>query len=61
MTIQGVFGLIPNIYGKGAAAKQVYELMVRMRREMGGNEPQVSVSAWTGEQQLDSDVMYSLL
>ena len=42
MTIQGVFGLIPNIYGKGAAAKQVYELMVRMRREMGGNEPQVS-------------------
>lgn len=42
MTIQGVFGLIPNIYGKGAAAKQVYELMVRMRREMGGNEPQVT-------------------
>lgn len=42
MTVQGVFGLIPNIYGKGAAAKQVYELMVRMRREMGGNEPQVT-------------------
>ncbi|KAG7165708.1 Vacuolar protein sorting-associated protein 33A-like 2, partial [Homarus americanus] len=42
MTIQGVFGLIPNIYGKGQSAKQVYELMVRMRREMGGNEPQVS-------------------
>ncbi|KAG7172080.1 Vacuolar protein sorting-associated protein 33A-like 1 [Homarus americanus] len=42
MTIQGVFGLIPNIYGKGQSAKQVYELMVRMRREMGGNEPQVT-------------------
>ncbi|KAK8743146.1 hypothetical protein OTU49_001558 [Cherax quadricarinatus] len=42
MTIQGIFGLIPNIYGKGPAAKQVYELMVRMRREMGGNEPQVT-------------------
>ena len=41
MTIQGIFGLIPNIYGKGSAAKHVYELMVRMRREMGGNEPQV--------------------
>ncbi|XP_037796151.1 vacuolar protein sorting-associated protein 33A-like [Penaeus monodon] len=42
MSIQGIFGLIPNIYGKGHAAKQVYELMVRMRREMGGNEPQVT-------------------
>ncbi|XP_066982129.1 vacuolar protein sorting-associated protein 33A isoform X1 [Macrobrachium rosenbergii] len=42
MTVQGIFGLIPNIYGKGDAAKQVYELMVRMRREMGGNEPQVT-------------------
>ncbi|KAG0729931.1 Vacuolar protein sorting-associated protein 33A [Chionoecetes opilio] len=42
MTLQGVFGLIPNIYGKGTAAKQVYDLMVRMRREMGGNEPQVT-------------------
>ncbi|XP_071512987.1 vacuolar protein sorting-associated protein 33A isoform X2 [Panulirus ornatus] len=41
MIIQGIFGLIPNIHGKGPAAKQVYELMVRMRREMGGNEPQV--------------------
>ncbi|XP_045606207.1 vacuolar protein sorting-associated protein 33A [Procambarus clarkii] len=42
MTIQGIFGLIPNIYGKGPAAKQIYDLMVQMRREMGGNEPQVT-------------------
>ena len=42
MTVQGIFGLIPNIYGKGAAAKQVYDLMVSMRRELAGNEPQVN-------------------
>ncbi|XP_076028832.1 vacuolar protein sorting-associated protein 33A-like [Oratosquilla oratoria] len=42
MDIQKIYGLIPNIYGKGAAAKQVYDLMVQMRRELAGNEPQVT-------------------
>ncbi|KAB7498873.1 Vacuolar protein sorting-associated protein 33A [Armadillidium nasatum] len=41
MNIQGIFGLIPNVYGKGSAAKGVFDLMVGMRRELGGNEPQL--------------------
>ena len=45
MNIQGIFGIIPNIYGKGAAAKSVFDLMVSMRRELAGVEPQVS---WLG-------------
>ena len=43
MEIQGIFGIIPNIYGKGDAAKRVFELMVGMRRELAGNEPQVFI------------------
>ncbi|XP_054710394.1 vacuolar protein sorting-associated protein 33A-like [Uloborus diversus] len=42
MTIQAVYGIIPNIYGKGKCAKQVYDLMSRLRRELSGREPQTS-------------------
>ena len=41
MTLQSVYGVIPNVYGKGKAAKQVFDFMTRMRREMMGQEPQV--------------------
>jgi len=39
--LQAVTGVIPRIYGKGTAAAQVFDLMVRMKRETCGQEPQV--------------------
>ncbi|KAG1714266.1 Vacuolar protein sorting-associated protein 33A [Nymphon striatum] len=42
MTLQALYGVIPNIYGKGKQAKQVYDLMMRMRRELAGCEPQLT-------------------
>ncbi|CAI9744345.1 sorting-associated 33A-like isoform X2 [Octopus vulgaris] len=42
MTLQGLYGIIPNIYGKGDCAKQVVDMMLRMRREQGGREPQLT-------------------
>ncbi|XP_042904838.1 vacuolar protein sorting-associated protein 33A [Parasteatoda tepidariorum] len=42
MTIQSIYGIIPNIYGKGKCAKHVFDLMTRMRRELSGNDPQIT-------------------
>ncbi|KAL3857445.1 hypothetical protein ACJMK2_012115 [Sinanodonta woodiana] len=42
MTLQSLYGIIPNIYGKGDCAKHVVEMMLRMRRELGGHEPQIT-------------------
>ncbi|KAK2161895.1 hypothetical protein LSH36_108g07122 [Paralvinella palmiformis] len=42
MTIQALYGIIPNIYGKGENAKYVTEYLMRMRREMAGSEPQIT-------------------
>jgi len=39
--LQAVTGVIPRIYGKGTAAAQVFDLMVRMKRETCGQEPKV--------------------
>ncbi|KAL6073863.1 Vacuolar protein-sorting-associated protein 33, variant 2 [Balamuthia mandrillaris] len=39
MKIQSMFGIIPHIKGKGACAKSVMDMLVRMRREMGRDEP----------------------
>jgi vacuolar protein sorting-associated protein 33A len=39
MKLQCMFGLIPNVKGKGECAQQVKDMMLRMRREMGGDEP----------------------
>jgi len=39
--LQAITGVIPRIYGKGAAAAQVFDLMVRMKRETCGQEPKV--------------------
>ncbi|KAK3771335.1 hypothetical protein RRG08_024291 [Elysia crispata] len=42
MTIQALYGSIPYIYGKGDCAKQVVDMMRRMKMEMGGVEPQIT-------------------
>ncbi|XP_067136372.1 vacuolar protein sorting-associated protein 33A [Centruroides vittatus] len=42
MKLQALFGVIPNIFGKGKCAKHVFDLMMRMRREQAGNEPQIT-------------------
>mmetsp|Transcript_14721 Transcript_14721/g.37457 ORF Transcript_14721/g.37457 Transcript_14721/m.37457 type:complete len:683 (-) Transcript_14721:54-2102(-) len=42
MKLQCMFGLIPNIKGKGQCAQQVKDMMLRMRREMGGDEPTIA-------------------
>jgi len=39
MKLQSVFGIIPHIKGKGICAKVVAEMLLRMRREMGAEEP----------------------
>ncbi|XP_064612161.1 vacuolar protein sorting-associated protein 33A-like [Liolophura sinensis] len=41
MTLQALYGTIPNIHGKGDCARQVVDMMLRMRREMAGREPQI--------------------
>ncbi|XP_077995309.1 vacuolar protein sorting-associated protein 33A-like [Glandiceps talaboti] len=41
MTLQALFGVIPNIHGKGQCAKHVADMMLRMRREMAGHEQQI--------------------
>ncbi|XP_052712538.1 vacuolar protein sorting-associated protein 33A-like isoform X1 [Crassostrea angulata] len=42
MTLQFLYGIIPNIQGKGDCAKNVVDMMLRMRRELGGREPQIT-------------------
>ena len=42
MTIQALFGVIPNVYGLGKAAKLVFDLICRMRRELAGDEPHIT-------------------
>ena len=38
MTIQTLYGIIPNVYGKGKYSKIVAEQLFRMRREMPVNQ-----------------------
>lgn len=40
INLQAVYGVIPNVYGKGKAAKQVYDYMSKLRKEMIGEEPE---------------------
>lgn len=43
MTFQTLYGIIPNVYGKGKCAKMVAEQVFRMRQELGPNEePQMT-------------------
>eukprot|EP01087_Luapelamoeba_hula_P012995 TRINITY_DN3682_c0_g1_i2.p1 TRINITY_DN3682_c0_g1~~TRINITY_DN3682_c0_g1_i2.p1 ORF type:complete len:607 (+),score=106.36 TRINITY_DN3682_c0_g1_i2:27-1823(+) len=41
MKLQALFGIIPHLKGKGACAKSVMEMVLRMRREMGADEPSI--------------------
>eukprot|EP01122_Echinamoeba_exundans_P013588 TRINITY_DN5959_c0_g1_i1.p1 TRINITY_DN5959_c0_g1~~TRINITY_DN5959_c0_g1_i1.p1 ORF type:complete len:685 (-),score=163.48 TRINITY_DN5959_c0_g1_i1:50-2104(-) len=45
MKLQALYGIIPLIRGKGAAAQQVAQMMLRMRHEMRSSEAQVDVPA----------------
>lgn len=38
MTFQSLYGVIPNVYGKGKMAKLVGDMVVRLRRELRGKE-----------------------
>ena len=40
MSIQALYGFAPVVYGKGAAAKTLYDLTARMKREMQAEEPE---------------------
>ena len=32
MTLQALYGFAPTVYGKGSAAKTLYDLMARMKK-----------------------------
>ncbi|XP_064434379.1 vacuolar protein sorting-associated protein 33A isoform X2 [Mirounga angustirostris] len=38
MTLQALYGTIPQIYGKGECARQVANMMIRMKREFTGSQ-----------------------
>ncbi|XP_006894767.1 PREDICTED: vacuolar protein sorting-associated protein 33A [Elephantulus edwardii] len=38
MTLQALYGTIPQIFGKGECARQVANMMVRMKRELTGSQ-----------------------
>ncbi|KAK0047696.1 vacuolar protein sorting-associated protein 33A isoform X1 [Biomphalaria pfeifferi] len=42
MILQALYGTIPYIYGKGDGAKQVVEMLRKMKMETGGVEPQIT-------------------
>ena len=42
MTLQTLYGIIPNVYGLGKSAKIVFDLITRMRKELASNEPQIT-------------------
>lgn len=45
ITLQAVYGFIPHIYGKGKAAKQLCDYMIRVRKEMMMEEPMLANQA----------------
>ncbi|KAH9503153.1 Vacuolar protein sorting-associated protein 33A [Bulinus truncatus] len=42
MILQALYGTIPYVYGKGDCAKQVIEMLRKMKIETGGIEPQIT-------------------
>eukprot|EP01114_Cavostelium_apophysatum_P016053 TRINITY_DN4505_c0_g1_i1.p1 TRINITY_DN4505_c0_g1~~TRINITY_DN4505_c0_g1_i1.p1 ORF type:complete len:397 (-),score=119.29 TRINITY_DN4505_c0_g1_i1:26-1216(-) len=42
MKLQSMFGIIPRLKGKGTCSKLIIDMLLRMRREMGGDEPLIS-------------------
>ncbi|KAM7416190.1 hypothetical protein PAMA_018316 [Pampus argenteus] len=41
MTLQALYGTIPQIYGKGDCARHVANMMLRMKREFAGSQNQI--------------------
>uniref|UniRef100_A0A7N6A8T7 Vacuolar protein sorting-associated protein 33A n=1 Tax=Anabas testudineus TaxID=64144 RepID=A0A7N6A8T7_ANATE len=41
MTLQALYGTIPQIYGKGECARHVANMMLRMKREFAGTQNQI--------------------
>ncbi|XP_026314252.1 vacuolar protein sorting-associated protein 33A [Hyposmocoma kahamanoa] len=41
-TIQQLYGIIPRVFGKGTAAKQVWDLLCKLNKEEQGTEPKGS-------------------
>ncbi|KAM8866504.1 vacuolar protein sorting-associated protein 33A [Synchiropus picturatus] len=41
MTLQALYGTIPQIYGKGECARHVANMMLRMKREFAGSQNQI--------------------
>ncbi|CAL9708472.1 unnamed protein product [Knipowitschia caucasica] len=41
MTLQALYGSIPQIYGKGECARNVANMMLRMKREFAGSQNQI--------------------
>eukprot|EP00058_Branchiostoma_floridae_P026375 XP_002611866.1 hypothetical protein BRAFLDRAFT_123348 [Branchiostoma floridae] len=42
MSVQALYGIIPTVCGKGDCARHVADMMLRMRRELAGTEPQIT-------------------
>ncbi|CAG2167401.1 unnamed protein product [Oppiella nova] len=42
MTLQTLYGVIPNVFGLGKSAKVVFDLMSKMRKELSSTEPQIT-------------------
>ena len=42
ISLQSIYGIIPKIYGKGKAAKQLHDFMTRLRKEVMAEEPKIS-------------------
>ncbi|CAH2295822.1 vacuolar sorting-associated 33A [Pelobates cultripes] len=40
-TLQALYGTIPQIFGKGECARHVANMMIRMKRELGGSQNQI--------------------
>ncbi|XP_068623474.1 vacuolar protein sorting-associated protein 33A [Battus philenor] len=44
-TIQHLYGIIPRVFGKGSAAKQVWDLLCRLNKEDQGSPPKGSTTS----------------
>lgn len=42
MSLQALYGFAPTVYGKGDAAKKLFEYMMRLKKEMASNEPDIA-------------------
>ncbi|CAG4932947.1 unnamed protein product [Colias eurytheme] len=45
-TIQQLYGIVPRVFGKGQAAKQVWDLLCRLNKEEQGLGPKGATTSW---------------